>query len=86
MICDFHIGLVKEESHEVAGALLQRPTMLSLGSMYLLMECVRVRIGILPSVIDIISSFLILGVSIINFYIIPLGHAKTSFTDGSFLQ
>ena len=41
MVDEFDIFHVKEWSHEMTGALLQRPTTLSLGSMYLLMECPR---------------------------------------------
>ena len=44
---------------------------------------VSVRICILPSVIKITYFIIILGVSLWNFYIIPLGHAKNCFTDGS---
>ena len=44
---------------------------------------VSVLICIMPSVIKITLFILILGVSLWNFYIIPLGHAKIYFTDGS---
>ena len=39
MVDDFGIWHVKEWSYEMTGALLQRPTSLSLGSLGLLMEC-----------------------------------------------
>ena len=39
MVDDFDISHVKEWSYEMTGALLQRPTTLSLGSLGLLMEC-----------------------------------------------
>ena len=39
LACDFGIGHVKEGSYEMTGALSQRLTMLSLGSIDLLMEC-----------------------------------------------
>ena len=39
MVCEFGIGHVKERSYEMARALSQRPTMMSLGCLDLLMEC-----------------------------------------------
>ena len=61
---------------------LSRTTFQDTNSTLLPINIVSVRISILPSVIKITLFIFILGVPLRSFFIIPLGHAKNSLTDG----